>query len=192
MKWYALFVEIGYEEYIQNFLYRHFDQNQLTSMAPVRKLPEKRKGRISHIYRKMFPGYVLIRTNMTAELFYQLKRVPRVHRLLTSYHYYTHEQDSYFSSIPEDEMHMVLQLTKNGNCIDFSSIYVDGSKVTVKTGPLVGKEGIIKKVDKRKQRAKIRIDFMNTTHTMDVGINVIPSSFPKYPFDSQKKLSHNS
>ncbi|MDQ0416439.1 transcriptional antiterminator NusG [Croceifilum oryzae] len=175
MKWYALFVETGYEEYIQNFLYRNFDPNKLTSMVPVRKLPERKNGRISHVYRKMFPGYVLIRTEMTTELFHQLKKVPKIHRLLTSYYSDTSEQDSYFSSIPEEEINLILQLTEDRNCIDFSSICVDGVSITVKTGPLVGKESIIKKVDKRKRRAKILIDFMNTTLTMDVGINVISS-----------------
>jgi len=44
----------------------------------------------------------------------------------------------------------------------------ENDRVVVIEGPLKGFEGSIIKVDKRKQRAKIRVDFGGTAHTMDL------------------------
>lgn len=43
----------------------------------------------------------------------------------------------------------------------------------VQSGPLKGKEGIIKKVDKRKNRAKVQLNFLGREKTIDVGIEVL-------------------
>ena len=40
-------------------------------------------------------------------------------------------------------------------------------------GPLKGFEGSIIKVDRRKQRAKIRVDFAGSSHTMDLSFEDI-------------------
>ncbi|MFG0216967.1 KOW motif-containing protein [Brevibacillus porteri] len=50
---------------------------------------------------------------------------------------------------------------------------ITDSKITVKKGPLAGKEGIIKKVDRRKKRAKIVIDFLGDERMIDVGIEIL-------------------
>ena len=45
--------------------------------------------------------------------------------------------------------------------------------IVVIEGPLKGIEGNIIKVDKRKQRAKIRVEFAGTAHTMDLSFEDI-------------------
>jgi len=41
-------------------------------------------------------------------------------------------------------------------------------------------EGIIRKVDKRKNRAKILLNFMGCEKTMDVGIEVLCNKFREF------------
>ena len=46
-------------------------------------------------------------------------------------------------------------------------------RIVVIEGPLKGIEGSIIKVDRRKQRAKIRVDFAGSAHTMDLAFEDI-------------------
>lgn len=54
-----------------------------------------------------------------------------------------------------------------------SLIYFVNSKVVVESGPLMGIEGLIMTVDKRKMRAKIKVKFMGLAKEIDVGIEVL-------------------
>ncbi|MRA76150.1 transcription antiterminator, partial [Bacillus thuringiensis] len=56
---------------------------------------------------------------------------------------------------------------------DYSKVYIENSKVTVASGPLKGMEGIIKKIDKRKRRAKLCLSFMGLDKMVNVGIEVL-------------------
>lgn len=49
----------------------------------------------------------------------------------------------------------------------------ENNSIVVIEGPLKGIEGSIIKVDKRKQRAKIRVEFEGTAHTMDLSFEDI-------------------
>ena len=52
----------------------------------------------------------------------------------------------------------------------------ENDRIVVIEGPLKGIEGSIIKVDRRKQRAKIRIDFGGSSHTMDLSFQDISRS----------------
>jgi transcriptional antiterminator NusG len=60
-----------------------------------------------------------------------------------------------------------------GDVVDYSKVYLVNSRVIVKSGPLRGLEGLIKTVDKRKNRAKILMQFMGFTKEIDLGIEVL-------------------
>ncbi|MNC28552.1 transcription antitermination protein NusG [compost metagenome] len=57
--------------------------------------------------------------------------------------------------------------------LEYSSVCIINSKASVTSGPLKGFEGIIKKVDSRKNRAKIALNFFGIEKMVDVGIEVI-------------------
>ena len=52
----------------------------------------------------------------------------------------------------------------------------ENDRILVIEGPLKGFEGCIIKVDRRKQRAKIRVDFAGSSHTMDLSFEDIEKS----------------
>ena len=57
--------------------------------------------------------------------------------------------------------------------IDYSKIFIENSIVYVKEGPLQGMEGIIKRVDKRKGRATIALDFMGESRMINLGVEIL-------------------
>lgn len=165
MDWYALFVKTGREEIIQTWLNFYFKKSDLHCVVPKRKLSERKKGKVYQVVKKMFPGYVLIYTEMNTHSYKKIINIPNLIKILN--------YNTYYSCIEQKEIQPILDLIGNGEVIDYSKIYFENSKVFVKSGPLHGMEGIIKKVDKRKNRAKIQIDFMGTQKMIDLGIEVL-------------------
>ncbi|TVX93383.1 antiterminator LoaP [Paenibacillus agilis] len=194
MSWYALFVETGSEDIVQKCLRIQFCQKDLYSCVPKRLVPEKKGGEFYSVVKTLFPGYLLINTKMTPTMYYDLKKLPRYYRLLRNSTFlldklYRRSQtlsdpriiegtdiynyDDFFNKIEEDEIRQILQLCNHENIIEYSNVIVENSKVTVQSGPLFGLEGIIKKLDKRKRRAQIAINFFGGEKLIEVGIEVL-------------------
>lgn len=113
----------------------------------------------------MFPGYVLINTKMTVTIFNKISSIPKSIRVLSN--------GSYYSKIDEAQIKPILKLIGNEGVVSYSQIYIENSAVFVKSGPLKGLEGMICKIDRRKNRAKLLVNFMNSYKTVDVGIEFL-------------------
>jgi transcriptional antiterminator NusG len=167
MDWYSLFIITGKEEYIEEWLQVYLKDSLPTvkTLIPKRRLMERKAGEVRHVLKKMFPGYVLINTEMNPGVYHVLKKIPNLIRVLNT--------GEYFTKIPYEEMVCLLQLLGDRDVVDYSKVYLVNSRVTVKSGPLQGMEGLIKFVDKRKSRAKIGLQFMGIEKEFDVGIEVL-------------------
>lgn len=161
MYWYAIFVETGSEDNVKKCLSYHFNRNTLYSVVPKRKLPEKRSGKFYDVFKNLFPGYVLVYTDMNNSTYHLIRSIPKVIKVLRD------------AIILEEEITPILQLICNNDVIDYSSIHVENSKVFVKSGPLKGMEGIIRKVNPHTKRAKIMLNFLGKPHFIDVGIELL-------------------
>ncbi|SFS42607.1 antiterminator LoaP [Marininema halotolerans] len=172
MNWYALFVELGKEEVVKKKLDYYFDPETLYSFIPKRKILERKNGHTSYVIKKMFPSYVLIRTKMRTEIFHVLQEIEEVHRLLNTGAYFSKDTGVFFSKIDDEEMRVITKLAANNGIVDSSKIYIEGSGVHVESGPLKGLENSIKKIDRRKKRAKIKVNFMGKESTFDVSVEI--------------------
>lgn len=194
MSWYVLFVETGSEDIVQKHLNSHFSQQDLYSFVPKRLVPEKRNGRFYSVLKTLFPGYLLIRTKMTPSLYYDLKKIPRSYRMLCNSSFeldkiYGRAQrkteislgderrsgdyyDDFFCEIDEVEISQILNLTNDECIIEYSNVIVENSRIHVRSGPLFGMESSICKIDKRKRRAKIALDFFGGERKLELGIEV--------------------
>lgn len=195
MGWYVLFVETGSEEIVQKYLKLQFRQKDLYSCIPKRLVPEKKSGEFYSVVKTLFPGYLLIHTKMTPSLYYELKKTPRCYRMLRNSSFdldkmYRRPQrqidlplreeggldayyDDFFSEIDEAEIRQILDLINDECIIEYSNVIVENSKVYVKSGPLYGMESKICKIDKRKRRAQIALDFYGGQRIIEVGIEVL-------------------
>jgi len=167
MKWYALFVQSGNELAAQKWLNVILNHN-FSSIVPRRRLLEKKLNVSKEVVKTIFPGYIFINTDMSPEIYYYLKKIPHFIKIL---HY-----DSFYSEIPQNEIDIILKLTSQSEIIDFSEVSVTNSKITVLSGPLKNNEYIIKKIDKRKQRASINLNIMGEKKKIDIGIKVVSQS----------------
>lgn len=160
-KWYGVFVVTGDEERVKERVkYRLPDD--YTVMVPKRKL-RLRKGGIWRVETKvLFPGYVLINGEINTDIYYRLKNIPNVLKLLKT--------GTSVTAIDSREMAVLSRLICNNEEIGFSSVLMESGKVKVVDGPLFALEGIILSIDHRKERARVRLNFLGEERTVDLGV----------------------
>ncbi len=166
MDWYALFVRTGDENRVERYLNYHFEKSECTAIIPKSKLTERTKGKYYEVLKPLFPGYILINTIMNDHSYYIIRQIPKVYRILR-------QAEEYYTNINLEEMKPILKLIDEKSIIDYSKIFIENSRVFVKDGPLHGMEGIIKRVDKRKARATIALDFMGESRMIDLGVEIL-------------------
>ncbi|MGI6123849.1 MAG: antiterminator LoaP, partial [Acetivibrionales bacterium] len=167
-KWYALFVKTGEEENIKKRLVYRIGDRDIKVVVPKRCMRERKQGVWEYKIRTLFPGYILLKGTLSktdCELF---NDVPGVIRLIK-------DRDGP-TEISENEMRIISQLMCNDDVIGSSYAYYEGGSIIVTGGPLLGLEGYIIAVDKRKGRAKVRLNIMGQPRTVELSIAfVVPA-----------------
>jgi len=169
MNWYAIFVKTGEEDVVEKYIDYYFNKSQCHLLIPKKRINEKRKGKLYSVVKTLFPGYVFINADMNINMYYIIKKLPKVYKILN-------ESNEFYSRIQDYEMEPILQLTKKNDIIDYSKGFIKNSKVYIEEGPLKGLEGLIRKVDKRKCRAKIALDFMGSEKLVELGVELLRKS----------------
>jgi len=162
--WYALFVQTGKEDKVKEYIMKSFDSN-LRALVPKRKLKERKGGTWSYVIRTLFPGYVLLNGDIDEKKNNYYKDVPGVIKLLRN--------DYEPLKIEKHEIQIISRLICNDEIIGFSSVLIKGGSVVVVDGPLTSMEGLIVDINRRKARAKVRLNFMGEPRIVELGISVL-------------------
>ena len=64
-------------------------------------------------------------------------------------------------------------LFRGKRCLEHSVGYIEGDRVIITGGALVGMEGIIKKINRHHRSAQMEIDLFNETQTIDVALEIV-------------------
>lgn len=163
MNWYAVFVETGKEAIVQQCLRLQFGEN-LTSLVPQRVVMEKRHGKFYKVTKKLFPGYIFLYMNLNSEIYHHVISLPSVYRILGA--------REGCIAIQSEEMIPLLRLLDGKEIIEVSKIAVN-SDVKVISGPLLGLEGLIQKINMHTRRAKIAVSFNGNVRLIDLGIELL-------------------
>jgi transcriptional antiterminator NusG len=170
MKYYAIQVKTrGEEKYLRLFYALHPAMN-LKTYFPQREIDIRRRHKIHHETLGIFPGYIFIEIDEDDDILnYQwaFRSTDGFYRFLKSNQNICALQDRDL----EVAMHFI---RKVGPVAGKSKVYFDeNSRIVVTEGPLMGLEGKIVKVDKRKGRAKIKLDFYDDSFAIDLAFEVI-------------------
>ena len=137
--------------------------SDLQILWPRRSLRIRRKGQWRNVLSPIFPGYIFLQTeSMDPHLYWELKRVPGFYRFLKSNHD--------IQPLPEADARILTRLLRFGEIVHKSVATFDpGGRIRILEGPLKGLEGHIVRVDRRKGRAKIRLDLYEKSYVVDFG-----------------------
>lgn len=119
-------------------------------LVPTEKVVEVRRGRKVDAERKFFPGYVLVKMELTDEAFHLIKNTPKVSGFLGA--------DNRPAPISETEAQAILQQVQEGVERPRPSVsYEVGEKVKVSDGPFASFDGLVEEVDEERARLKVEV-----------------------------------
>lgn len=175
--WYVIQVMAGREEAVAKKIERaaaDFAEERGTAAAEVLqecfsprfKTKVRQDGKWVDDERPLLPGYLVAVTGSAAVLDTALKRVPELTRILGN--------DNAFIPLKDDEAAWIDAFTRKGyRVVEMSEGFKEGGKVTVTSGPLVGYEGAITKIDRRKHEAYLQLEIMGRKKEVKVGFNLV-------------------
>ena len=137
---------------------------------PQRALDLRRGGKVIPSKLPVFPGYIFLELDQEENIHkYQwaFRKTDGFYRFLRS------NQD--IAPLQNRDLELVLHFIREvGPMAGKSKVYFDeNSRIVVISGPMSGLEGRIVKADKRKGRAKIKLDLYGDSFCIDLAFEVL-------------------
>lgn len=167
--WYVAQVRSGQETAVRDMCKQMVDPEILQDcFIPEYETMRKMQGEWQSVRRCLFPGYVFVVTESLAGLVTALKKVPASIHLLGQ-----GDREGAILPLSTEEQDWIAAFTDETHCVRMSEGYIEGEAITVTRGPLVGREAIIRKVDRHKRRALIEMTMFGRTTTATIGLEIV-------------------
>ena len=130
-------------------------------LVPLEEVVEMRRGRKVKSERKFFPGYVLVKMEMTDQAYHLVKDTPKVSGFLGT--------DKKPLPITEDEALRILHQVQEGVDRPKPSVTFDiGEQVRVSDGPFASFNGVVEEVDEERARLKVAVSIFGRATPVDL------------------------
>lgn len=154
-RWYIVHAYSNFEKKVAESIKEQAAQRGLTDkfeevLVPTETVVEVRRGRRINSERKFFPGYVLVKCDLTDQVFHLIKNTPKVTGFLGS--------DNKPMPISESEADRIKGQVAEGVDRPKSTIHFDvGETVRVADGPFASFNGTVEEVDEARSRLKVAV-----------------------------------
>jgi transcriptional antiterminator NusG len=154
-RWYIVHAYSNFEKKVAESIREQAKQRGLSDlfdeiMVPLEKIVEVRRGRKVDTERKFFPGYVLVKMELTDEVYHLIKNTPKVTGFLGT--------DKKPMPISETEASRILHQVQEGIERPKPSISFEvGEQVRVSDGPFASFNGTVEEVDEGRSRVKVAV-----------------------------------
>jgi len=173
MNWYVLFIRNGAEDYVLRQLKNHLDSEAYTPFVPLKEYPQSTKGVKSKVRKTCFPGgYVFLRSSENPEGI--IKNVsPLVNGIKDAYYFLSYGDDRGDIAMRDYERGCIERLLNDEFCMEASIGFTEGEKVTIISGPLVGMESQVVKINRRKRTAVVEVPFVGNVRQITLMLEVL-------------------
>ena len=169
-RWYVLHVYSGSEKKVaesikEQAVLKKMEDKILDVIVPTEDVVEVRKGSKVNTERKFFPGYILIKMEMTDESWHVVKNTPRVTGFLGS--------RNKPQPISEAEANRIMTQMEEGVQRPQTLVaYEVGEQVRVNDGPFASFIGLVEEVDTEKSRLKVSVSIFGRSTPVELEFKI--------------------
>lgn len=155
MRWYIVHAYSNFERKVAESIKERAESAGLGDqfeevLVPMEEVVEMRRGRKVASERKFFPGYVLVKMELSDETYHLIKDTPKVTGFLGT--------DNKPIPISEEEAGRILQQVQEGVERPKPSVTFEiGEQVRVADGPFASFNGLVEEVDEERARLKVAV-----------------------------------
>ena len=166
MRWYIVHAYSNFEKKVAESIKEGAAQRSLTAkfeeiLVPTEQVVEIRKGRKVNTERKFFPGYVLVKCDLSDDVFHLIKNTPKVTGFLGA--------DNKPQPISEAEaMRIKGQVAEGVEKPKNAIIFEIGEQERVADGPFASFNGVVEEVDRDRSRLKVAVSIFGRATPVDL------------------------
>ena len=155
-KWYIVHAYSNFEKKVAESIREQaktqgLEENFSDILVPTEDVVEIRRGRKVNAERKFFPGYVLVKCDLTDEVYHLIKNTPKVTGFLGA-------DKSKPVPIPDREAERIKGQVAEGVDHPKPSVSFEvGEQVRVSDGPFASFNGVVEEVDHARARLKVAV-----------------------------------
>jgi len=155
-RWYIVHAYSNFENKVAQSIKDQASQRGLMElfdevMVPTEKVTEVRRGRKVEAERKFFPGYVLVKCDLTDEVYHLIKNTPKVTGFLGA-------DKSKPVPIPDAEAERIKGQVQEGVDRPKHTVSFEiGETVRVADGPFASFNGTVEEIDEARSRLKVAV-----------------------------------
>lgn len=170
MPCFVIQVNTGRELECRTFLMKSGCFDEKSIVFPRRKLRLRKEGKWFEKNEPLFPGYLfLVTEEVEPDQLLAVRKTPGVFSFL--------KMEGHPAPLSEDEERQLNHFLKSGEIAGFSKVvFEEDKRIKVLRGPLMGMEGQIVKVDRRKSRIKVRLSLYKEAFLVDFGFDAVENS----------------
>ena len=171
MNWYIVQAYSGFEKKVVETIKDTLTKSKLDThlgeiLVPTQEVTEVKKGKRTKKQRKYFPGYILIKLEMTKQVYYLIKNLQKVSGFLG-----TEDKPTPISDI---EIQRILGQVSESAINQKSGISFEiGEKVKVCDGPFASFNGLVEEIDEEKSRLKVSVSIFGRATPVDLEYNQV-------------------
>ena len=173
-KWYIVQTFSGFEQKVAETLRETVKIKELGEkicevLVPLHEVTEVRRGKRVQRKKKYFPSYVLVKMEMSKELYHMIKNIQKVTGFLGT--------TGLPVPVSDKEIDKILGNIKEGSLIPEPSISFDiGEQVKVCEGPFASFTGLVEEIDEEKSRLKVSVSIFGRPTPIELEYNQVEKS----------------
>jgi transcriptional antiterminator NusG len=171
-RWYIVHAYSNFENKVAQSIREQAQQRGLMErfeeiLVPTEKVVEVRRGRRVDTERKFFPGYVLVKCDLTDEVHNLIKNTPKVTGFLGA-------DKSKPLPIPDKEAERIKgQVAEGVERPKSAMIFEVGEQVKVADGPFASFNGVVEEVDASRSRLKVAVSIFGRSTPVELEYNQV-------------------
>ena len=171
MNWYIVQAYSGFEKKVVQSIKDELKKHELSEkleeiLVPTHQVTEVKKGKRTKKEKKFFPGYVLVKIDLSKEIYHMIKNLQKVSGFLGSSDKPTPISDSEIKRI-------IGQVSETAVSQKTGISFEIGEKVKVCDGPFASFNGLIEEIDEEKSRLKVSVSIFGRATPVDLEYNQV-------------------